>query len=389
MAIPILYNIRSMKCRWSSSIVAVLGIAGTVGTFVATLALAQGFKSTLVSSGSVDNAIVMRAGATSEITGAISKDDVRIIEEAPGVARDSRGPLITPEVVQVALFPLRSTGTRTNVQIRGVSSIVLQVRKKIRIIEGRFVEPGLTEVVVGKNAARNYAGLTLGDSVQFEGRTWKIVGVFDAGGSSFDSEVWCDDVTLAQTYDQPLNVYQSATVRLSSAEAFQQFKDAITADPRLTVETMRESDYYDKQSRNLTEFLTVLGALVAAIMAVGAIFGALNTMYSAVADRSCEIATMRAIGFSKVAVVFSFLLEALLIAFVGGLLGCLAVLPLNGVRAGVMNWQTFSHLAFAFRVTAWLLFSGLVFALVMGLVGGLPPAVRAAKRPVVEALRAL
>ena len=389
MAIPLVYNLRSVKVRWTSAVVAVLGIAGTVGVFVAMLSLARGFKATLVASGSAGNALVRRAGATSEMDGALGLDQIRVIEDAPGVARASDGPLVSPEVVVIAAFPLKSTGTDANVQIRGVSSKALEVRNTVKIAAGRFFQPGLTELVVGKNAARNYSGLALGDTVKFGGGIWRVVGVFDAGNSAFDSEVWCDASVLDQTYKRPANIFQSVTVHLTSPAAFTPFKDSLTADRRLTVQVDREVEYYDKQSRALSTLIVVLGSIVAFVMGIGAVFGALNTMYSAVAERSREIATMRALGFGALSVVLSFVFEALFIACLGGVLGCLAVLPLNGFTTSAMNWQTFSHLAFAFRVTPALLLGGVIFALIMGLAGGVPPAVRAARRPVVVALREL
>jgi putative ABC transport system permease protein len=389
VAIPVVYNLRSVKARWTSAIVAVLGIAGTVGVFVAMLSLARGFRATLVSSGSEDNAIIMRAGATSEMTGGVYIDAVKIIQDAPGIARGAGGPLVTPEVVLVAPIPLRSTGTDANVQIRGVSKNVLEIRNKIKIVEGRMFQPGLAEVIVGKNATISYAGLTVGNTISLGTLKWKVVGVFDAGGSAFDSEVWCDGHLLGPAYNRPDTFFQSVTVHLSSPEALQQLKDSVTSDPRLNVDVSREIDYYSKQSTRLTRLITVLGGLVAGIMAVGAVFGALNTMYSAVSERGREIATMRALGFGGPSVVFSFVIEALLISFVGGLLGCIAVLPLNGLTTGAMNLQTFSHMAFGFKITSELLIKGVVFALFMGLIGGVPPAIRAARRPVAQALRAL
>jgi putative ABC transport system permease protein len=389
MAIPFVYNIRSVKARWTSSIVAVLGIAGTVGVFVAMLSLARGFKATLVASGSADNAIVMRAGATSEMMSGIKLEDVKILQDAPGIARGSDTPLVTSEVVVVAPFPLRDTGTDANVQVRGVSGNVLEIRKNVKIAQGRMFQPGLAELIVGKNATTSYSGLTVGNTVNFGGGHWKVVGVFDAGGSAFDSEVWTDARVLDDVYKRPSNIFQSATVHLSSAGDYEQFKDAVTSDKRLNLDVSREIDYYAKQSTRMTQMITILGGLVAFVMAIGAVFGALNTMYSAVAERGREIATMRALGFGGGAVVFSFLVEALLISFIGGALGCIAVLPLNGLTTGAMNWQTFSHLAFAFRITPPLLIAGVIFALLMGLLGGLPPAMRAAWRPVAVALREL
>ncbi len=389
MPIPVVYNFRSVRARWPSTIVAVLGIAGTVGVFVAMLSLAMGFKATLVSSGSPGNALVTRAGASSEMMGAVTLDEVKIVQDAPGVARSGSAPLVSPEVVVIAPFPLHSTGTDANVQIRGVSGNALLVRDKIKIARGRFLQPGLSELVVGRNVPGTYAGLTLGNTVTFGGEKWKVVGVFDAGGSAFDSEVWCDARILDQVYKYPENIFQSVTAHLTSAAELQQFKDSITADPRMNVDVSSEIDYYAKQSTRMTTLITVLGGVVAAIMAFGAIFGALNTMYSAVAERSREIATMRAIGFGAASVVVSFLIEAILISLIGGLLGCIAVLPLNGLTKGAMNWQTFSYLAFAFRITPLLLAMGVVFALAMGLIGGVPPAIRAATRPVAESLREL
>ena len=389
MAIPVIYNVRSVFQRWTSAIVAVLGVAGTVGVFVAMLALAQGFQAALVASGSPGNAIVLRAGSDSEMVSAITLEELRTIEDAAGVARDGSGPLASGEVVVIAAFPLARTGTDANVQVRGVSPRVLDVRTNVRIKAGRFFEPGLAELVIGSNAIKSYEGFVLGGTVRFGGGAWKVVGVLEAGGSAFDSEMWCDANVLSEVYKRPTNIFQSVTVRLESPAALSRFKDALTADPRLSVRVDRETDYYRAQSRTLTDLIRVLGFLVALVMAVGAVFAALNTMYAAVAERSREIATMRALGFGGGTVVLSFVVESLFISLIGGLLGCLAVLPMNGFTTGTINWQTFSHLAFAFRVTPGLLLQGLAFALLMGLVGGVPPAVRAVRRPVAVALRGL
>ena len=389
MAIPVVYNLRSVRQRWTSAVVAVLGIAGTVGVFVAMLSLAHGFKATLVSSGSPDNAMVRRAGSTSEMDSSVSLDQIKILEDAPGVARGANGPLVTAETVVIAPFPLRSTGTDANVQIRGVSEKSLEVRHQVKMVQGRFFQPGVAELIVGHNAVNTYSGLTMGSRVNFGGGTWTVVGVFDAGGSAFDSEVWCDARVLNQIYHRPENIFQSVTVHLTSADALKEFKDALVSNPQLTVDVSREVEYYDKQSRTLTTLITTLGGIVAAIMGIGAIFGALNTMYSAVAERSREIATLRALAFGSGSVVFSFTIEALVISFIGGALGCIAVLPLNGLTTGAMNWQTFSHLAFAFKITPPLLLGGIIFALVMGVLGGIFPAIRAARQPVAPALRGL
>ena len=331
----------------------------------------------------------MRAGATSEMTGGVTVDTVKIVQDARGIALGADGPLVTPEVVLVAPIPLKSTGTDANVQVRGVSKNVLQIRKSIKIAEGRMFTPGLTEIVVGKNANVSYSGLTLGNTISLGSVRFQIVGIFDAGGSAFDSEIWGDAHLIGPAYNRPDTFFQSITVHLASPDSLQQLRDALTSDPRLNVDVTREVDYYSKQSTRLTTLITVLGGLVAAIMAIGAVFGALNTMYSAISERGREIATMRAIGFAGGSVVFSFVVEALLIAFVGGLIGCVAVLPLNGLTTGAMNLQTFSHMAFAFKITPELLVKGIIFALAMGVVGGLLPAIRAAVQPVASALRSL
>jgi len=390
MAIPISYNVRSIGARWATAVVSVLGIAGTVGVFLAMLAMARGFQATLQASGSPNNVIILRAGADTEMTSAVNHEQVRIINDAPQIARaDDGSPLVSPEVVVIGAFPLMTTGTDANVQIRGVYDRVLEVRPNVRIQEGRFFESGLTELIVGKNAVNTYQGFELGSTIEIGGEIWKVVGVFDSDGSAFDSEVWCDANLLNQTFSRPAGIYQSVTARLGSQDDFTALKDTLTSDPRMTVDVTNERAYYAKQSQAVSTLIRRLGFLVAFVMAIGAVFGALNTMYSAVSARAREIATLRALGFGSFSVVASFVLESILIALVGGVLGCLAVIPLNGFTAGTMNWQTFSHLAFAFKVTPSLMIWGLAFSVFMGFIGGLLPALRAARMPVATALREL
>ena len=390
MSIPITYNARSIVARWPAAVVSVLGIAGAVGVFIAMLAMARGFQATLIASGSPQNVILLRAGADAEMSSAVTLDEARIIADSPQVARNrNRLPLASDEVVVIAAFQLAKTGTDANVQVRGVSQSALEVRPSIRISRGRFFRPGLAELVVGSNAARIYRGLDLGSTVEFGGRRWQVVGILDAGDSAFDSELWCDATVLSETFKRPTNIFQSVTARLTSPDRFSEFKDAVTSDPRLTLQVKREVDYYTEKSQMVTTLIRTLGFLVALVMGIGAVFGALNTMYSAVAARTREIATLRALGFGGVTVVLSFLFEALLISFVGALVGCAAVLPLDGFTTGTINWQTFSHLAFAFRVTPDLLLIGIAFGLVMGFAGGLLPALRAARLPIATALREL
>ena len=389
MAVPLAYNIRSAMQRWTSSLVAIIGIAGTVAVFIAMLALARGFKATLVSSGLPQNAIVQQSGADSEMTSVIAIDALRVVEDAPQVARRGTEPLVSAEVVVIANLPLRGGTGDANVQMRGVSERVLAVRDNVRVTEGRFLRPGLNEVVVGTNAGRAYAGLDLGASVRIGAGTWRVVGLFDAKGSAFDSEVWADATVLNGAYQRPPGVFQSVTTRLRSADDFPAFKAMLERDPRARLQAVREADYYEAQSHTVTTLITVLGGLVAIVMGLGAVLGALNTMYSAVAERSREIAVLRALGFGGGSVVMAFVVESMWIALIGGVLGCLLALPVNGITTGTINWQTFSHLAFAFRISPDLLGLGLAFAVLMGLIGGVPPAIRAARANVSRTLRSL
>jgi putative ABC transport system permease protein len=389
MAVPLAYNIRSAMQRWTSSLVAIIGIAGTVAVFIAMLALARGFKATLVSSGLPQNAIVQQSGADSEMTSVIAIEALRVVEDAPQVARRGTEPLVSAEVVVIANLPLRGGTGDANVQMRGVSERVLAVRDNVRITQGRFLRPGLSEIVVGTNAARAYAGLDLGASVRIGAGIWHVVGIFDANGSAFDSEIWADATVVNGAYQRPPGVFQSVTTRLRSADDFPAFKAMLERDPRARLQAVREADYYEAQSHTVTTLITVLGGLVAVVMGLGAVLGALNTMYSAVAERSREIAVLRALGFGGGSVVMAFVVESMWIALIGGVLGCLLALPVNGITTGTMNWQTFSHLAFAFRITPDLLGLGLAFAVLMGLVGGVPPAIRAARANVSRTLRSL
>ena len=389
MAIPVVYNLRSVKERWSSSVVAVLGIAGTVAVFVAMLALARGFQVALTSSGLPENVKVQQVGADSEMTSSMEIGAVRVVEDAPLIARAGSEPKVSAEVVVLANLPMRGTTSDANVQVRGVSPRVLAVRNNVRLVQGRFFTPGLYELVIGRNAARSYEGLDLGKTVRIGPGQWTVVGVFDSGGSAFDSEIWADANIVNGAYQRPPGVYQSVTAKLRSAEDFQAFKTALERDPRAKLQASPEPEYYESQSQLVTTLIKVLGTIVAIVMGLGAILAALNTMYSAVSERSREIAVLRALGFQGGSIVLSFLAEAMIIAIIGGVLGCVVVLPVNGITTGTINWQTFSHLSFAFRITPDLLIWGILFAIFMGVLGGLPPAIRAARANVSTTLRAL
>jgi putative ABC transport system permease protein len=390
VAIPIIYNIRSVRVRWVSAVVAVVGIAGAVGVFIAMLALANGFEAALATSGSPLNAKVRRAGTTSEMESGLSLEETRVIGDAPGVARGAdNAPLVSGEVVIVTALPKTGYGTDANVSVRGVAPQATQVHDRVRITAGRAFEPGLAELIVGRGVVRTIDGLALGDRPRFGGREWLVTGLFDSDGSAFDSEIWCDARLLNESFGRPAGVSQSVTARLASLQSFDAFKDALTSDPRLTVMVQREQEYYASRSATMSTLIRKLGFLVAIVMGIGSVFGALNTMYSAVAARAREIATLRALGFGPLSVIVSFMCESLLIALVGGVVGCLVALPVNGVGVSTMNWQTFSHLAFAFKIGPGLLGLGLLFALAMGFVGGLLPALRAVRMPVAAALREL
>jgi putative ABC transport system permease protein len=322
------------------------------------------------------------------MTSGINRDSARIIADAPGVLHTAAGPVASSELFVIVDVPKRATGTDANVPLRGVRPSAFEVRRNFRIVEGRRFETGKNEVIVGKGAALEFAGLEVGHHLRWGENEWTVVGVFTDGGSLSESEIWCDVDVLQPAYRR--TGFQSVHARLESDTAFQRFKDGLTADPRLDISVYRESDYYAAQSEGLTRLVYVLGILICPLMVAGAVFGALNTMYSSISTRSREIATLRALGFSSGPVVVSVIVESLFLAAVGGAVGAaFAYYAFNGFRAATMNWQSFSQVAFAFEVTPELLVLGSVIALVIGLFGGLFPAIRAARMPVAAALREL
>ena len=384
-----LLNLRTIHQRLSSSLVAVVGVAGVVAVFIAVLSMAEGFRATMQSTGSPDAAIVMRSGSDSEMVSVLSRDDVRIISDAPGVRRDANGPLASGELFVIIDLLKRSTGMVVNVPLRGVGPQAFEVRPNVTIVEGRAFEAGRNEIIVGRGALAQFSGTEVGRTLTLGRNQWAVVGVFDAGGTLSDSELWCDAGVLQPAYQRG-TTFQTVFAKLESAEAFAAFKDALTSDPRVNLSIQRETDYYAEQSAFITQLATTLGAGIALLMGIGAVFGAVNTMYTAVAARTREIATLRALGFSGGPVVVSVLAESLVLGLFGGFIGgAAAYLAFNGFRTSTMNWQSFSQVAFAFSVTPGLVASGIAYALVMGLVGGLLPAVRAARLPVVSALREL
>jgi len=381
------FGLQSLPQRLGSSAAAVFGIAGVVGVLIGVLSIAQGFRAALETAGSDDMAIVLRSGSNSEMVSGLSRDDVLVIADTAGVARDADGALSSAELFVIIDLPKRSTNTTANVPLRGVSEPAFDVRGNIEIVEGRMFQWGRNEVIVGVGAAREFVGLDLGGRIEVANDNWEIVGLFAADGSISESEVWTDARILQSAYRRG-DSYQSVYTRLDTPEVFTEFKDELDTDPRVNLSVSRSSEYYASQSALVTNLITVVGFLIASLMALGAVFGAVNTMYSTVSARTREIATLRALGFKNVAVVISVMVESLVLALLGSFVGGAAAWVIfDGQRAATMNWQSFSQVTFAFRVTPQLLVSGAIIAIIIGLIGGLFPAVRAARLPIATGLR--
>ncbi len=381
------FNVRTLPERLGSSASAIFGIAGVVGVFIGVLSIAEGFRRAMTVSGKADTALVMRSGSDTEMSSIMNRDEARVVTDVEGIARTNGVALASPELFVVINLPKRSTGTDANVPLRGVEPPAFDVRGDIEIVEGRRFEWGKNEVIAGFGASNEFAGLDVGSSIPVGKQNWTIVGLFTANGGIAESEIWTDAGVLAPAYRRG-NTFQAVYARLESPDRFQEFKDRLTTDPRVNVMVERQTDYYAEQSTAITGLITTVGTLVASLMGIGAIFGALNTMYSAVASRTREIGTLRALGFGSGPIVASVLLEALLLAVVGGLLGAgLAYVAFDGFRTATMNWQSFSQVTFAFDVTPALLGRGIFYSVAIGLIGGLFPAIRAARLPIAAALR--
>jgi len=381
------FSLRTLPARKGSAAAAVFGVAGVVAVLVGVLSIGEGFRRVMVAAGSPDTAIVLRGGADSEMTSVLLRDDVEIVRNAPAVARANGQPLASAELFVLVDLAKRSTGTGANVPMRGVRKEAFAVRPEIHVVEGNMFAWGTNEVIVGRAAQSQFRNTEVGTVMQFGQTQWKVVGVFEGNGGISESEVWADAAVLAPAYHRSSSV-QTVLVKLASAGSFQRFKDALTSDPRLNVKVERETDYYAAQSRALRLLVTGLAVVVCGLMGLAAIFGALNTMYTAVAARSREIATLEALGFGGGVVMISVMFEALLLAFLGGVVGALAAyLAFDGYRSATMNWQSFSQVAFAFDVTPILMIGAILYALFIGLIGGLFPAIRAARMPIAMALR--
>lgn len=382
-------NVRNMSQRAASSIVALVGIAGVVTVLIGVLSIAEGFRAVLEISGSDQVAIVLRNGATGEMGSGLTQEQTRIIADSKQALRDDQGPVVSPELYVVVNLPLLSTGTPANVPMRGVGQQAIKLRRNFKIVEGIDFTPGKFEAVVGKGASMQFAGLKIGDQFRAGTTNWTVTGIFEDRGGVAESEVWTDATVLQGAYNRGAS-YQSTRVKLTSPSAMQAFKDELSSDPRLNVKVLSEKQYYEEQSRILVTLVSTIGTFITVLMGLGAIFAALNTMYSAVSSRTREIATLRALGFGSAPVISSVLAEALLIGLIGGILGMVvSYFAFNGMRASTMNFATFSQLTFAFTVTPQLLVQGLVYALILGFIGGLLPSLRAAKLPITTGLREL
>jgi putative ABC transport system permease protein len=387
MKIPLIYNVRSVLQRPVSTALTALGVGLVVAVFIGMLALANGFRAALARTGSPANVLVLRDGADSELSSGLPRDAASMIAASPHVATGADGrPLVSPEVyVLIPLQKVFDTTQIANVVVRGVSEQAWVVRQNVQVVAGERPASGRAEICVGTRLTQRFPHTAIGESMRFAGRDWKVTCHFSAAGSAFESEIWGENEQFMPVFRG--QAFQSITFRLRDPAAFEDAKRALEADRRMTVDVARESDFYNAQSQLLGTILRFLAIFITAIMAVGAVFGAVNTMYAAIAARSPEIAVLLTLGFRPTSILASFLVESALIAAVGGIIGCLLALPINGLVTSTTNWASFSEIAFAFRVTPALLGVGLIFAVVMGVIGGFFPAWRAARLQVIQALR--
>lgn len=382
-------NLRSIPQRLGASLVAVIGVAAVVGVFAGVLSMASGFRKTMIAAGATDTVVILRAGATGEMASSVSSEQIQIVSTAPGVRSNEQGPEVSGELYVVVDVAKKSTNEAANVPLRGVQPGAFGIRGNMSIIEGRKFETGKNELVVGRNAQRQFVGLNVGDNIPFGVTEWTIVGVFEDDGSASESELWADVRVIQATYRRG-NSFQVVRAKLTSPDAIEQLKSALDADPRIDVDVVNEREFYSQQSKAMTDLINFVGYPLTILMSIGAIFGALNTMYSSISARAKEIATLRAIGFRPLAILMSVIIESGTLAIIGGLLGGgLAWLFLNGFTVSTLNAASFSQVVFDFAVSPDLIAQGLVAAVVIGLIGGLFPAVRAVRIPVAAALREL
>ncbi len=387
MPVPLAYSLRNLRARRLTTALTAGGMALVVFVFAAVLMLDAGLKAALVKTGQPDNVLVTRRSAGTEIQSAVDRQQAAVIESQPEIALGAGGvPLVSKEVVVLIALPKRDSGVPTNVTIRGVGPGGLALRPQLAMAQGRMYRPGSSEVVVGRTLAERFDGVGVGERLRFGGREWTIVGTFDAGGSAFDSEVWGDGEQLMQAFRRP--VFSSVVAKLADPQSFDALKARLESDPRLTVEVKRERAFYEDQSAALSNFISILGVTLSVIFSIGATIGAMITMYAAVANRTAEIGTLRALGFRRGGILGAFLAEAVLLALVGWAAGLALASLMQLVQISTLNWQTFAELAFRFTMTPRIVAESLLFALAMGVAGGFLPALRAARLGIVDALRA-
>ena len=382
-------NILNLPKRIASSVVAIVGVMAVVLVFAAVLSMAKGFEQTMIAAGSEDTAIVLRSGSTAEMNSGLSNEQTLIVANAPGVMKEGDRPLSSAELYVLVDIKKKSTDSDANVPLRGIQASAFDVRQNVELVEGRMFETGKNEMIVGRAAQREFKGLDLGATIQLGRVGWSVVGVFEAGGSVSESEIWTDVRVLQGAYRRGTS-FQSVRVKLDDKDSLGTFEQALKDDPRIEADVYSERAFYSTQAEPMSDFIRLLGYPITFLMGIGAVFGALNSMYSSVSSRGTEIATRRALGFGPFAVLVSTIMESTLLAFIGGLLGGVtAFLAFNGFQVSTLNSSSFSQVVFDFAVTPDLLLQGMITALVIGLIGGFLPAVRAARLPVAQALREL
>jgi putative ABC transport system permease protein len=387
MGLLLKYNLRNLRARWKTTLLAIFGIAMVVAAVVVIASMSAGFRIALSSTGSDSNAMIVQRGSLSELTSWINIGNVQTILSDPRIARDPQGtPLVSCEIIVIAAKPKKTDNQPANITLRGVTPMAFNVRNNIKVVEGRMFTPGLFEVIVGKKISDRVMGLNIGDTLRVQRKEFKVVGLFTADGSSFESEVWGDYNALGPAVNRNGGC-DSLTARMVNPASIPAFDKDLRANPQMQVQAESERKYYEDQSGNLGMVLKILAAFVGIVMGIGAVFGAMNTMYAIVSQRTREIGTLRALGFSRFNILFSFVTESVFLAFVGGVLGCILALPMQGFTAGTGNTQSFSELAFAFQITPPIVLTGMIFAVLMGFLGGLLPAFRAARMPITIALR--
>jgi putative ABC transport system permease protein len=385
MPIPFSYSYRNLLARRLTTLLTAGGMGLVVFVFAAALMLTEGLRQTLVSTGSYDNAIVLRAGSETEVQSVIDRTQAGIISSQPEIAMGPDGPLVASEAIILINLPKRSTGRPTNVMIRGVQPASFPLRREVKLAEGRWFRPGSNELVAGMQVARRFEGAGLGETLRFAMRTWRIVGIMDAGNTAFSSELWGDVEQLLQAFRR--NDFSNVIMRLKDPAAFPELKARLEADPRLPVQVRREVEFYESQSKRLADFIRILGMVLTGIFGLGAVLGAMVTMYAQVGARIGEIGTLRALGFPRRDILLAFLVEAALLGLAGWAIGLIPASLLNFYTLSTLNWSSFAEITFRFRLTPDIILQSLAFGVGMGVLGGLLPSLKAARLPLLEALR--